>query len=191
MSSLEQKGSRSTLGMLQDKLAQTVELGGPALSAPRVEAVERLDQKLRTLAGLCRETFQETLADAYALIADKLERGEPLTSGERTAVELLFTGEATYYLKTENNFDDWISELQRLVAELDRRRAEGLNSLADLMHVQALCRDAMHVTPEVIYYLREKQRVEQFRESLSGEISREGGRLLGRMIRDLMASPLR
>jgi hypothetical protein len=191
MSSLEQKGSRSTLGMLQDKLAQTVELGGPALSAPRVEAVERLDQKLRTLAGLCRETFQETLADAYALIADKLERGEPLTSGERTAVELLFTGEATYYLKTENNFDDWISELQRLVAELDRRRADGLNSLADLMHVQALCRDAMHVTPEVIYYLREKQRVEQFRESLSGEISREGGRLLGRMIRDLMASPLR
>jgi hypothetical protein len=191
MSSLEQKGSRSALAMLQDKLAQTVELGGPALSAPHVEAMERLDQKLRTLAGLCRETFQDTMADAYTHIAGKLERGDALTSGERTAVELLFTGEATYYLKTENNFDDWIEELSRLVAELERRRAEGLNSLADLMHVQALCRDAMHVTPEVIYYLRERQRVEQFRENLGGEISPEGGRLLGRMIRDLMASPHR
>jgi hypothetical protein len=191
MSSLEQNGSRGTLGTLQDRLAQAVDLGGPALATPHVEAIERLDQTLRALAGLCRETFQETMADAYTHIAGKLERGDALTPGERAALELLFTGEATYYLKTENNFDDWISELERLVAELRRRRGEGLNSLADVMHVQALCRDAMHVTPEVIFYLREKQRVEQFRENLSGEISREGGILLGRMIRDLMASPYR
>jgi hypothetical protein len=59
------------------------------------------------------------------------------------------------------------------------------------MHVQALCRDAMHVTPEVTYYLREKQRIAQFRESVSGAITPEGGRLLARMIRDLMASPNR
>jgi hypothetical protein len=191
MSATVRPDARSTLDMLQHKLAQTADLGGPALADPRVEGIERLDQKLRTLDSLCRETFQETLSDAYTHIAAKLDRGETLTSGERKAVELLFTGEATYYLKTENNFHDWIAELQRLVQELEETRAGGLNSLADLMHVQALCRDAMHVTPEVIYYLREKQRVEQFRESLEGEISPEGGKLLARMIRDLMASPHR
>jgi hypothetical protein len=191
MSTMDRNEYRSALAMLQDTLEQAVELGRPALSARQFEGIERLDHKLRTLAGLCRETFQQTMQDAYTHIAGKLERGDALTAGERAAVELLFTGEAMYYLKTENNFDDWIDELSRLVAELERRREEGLNSLADLMHVQALCRDAMHVTPEVIYYLREKQRVDQFRENLSGEISREGGYLLGRMIRDLMASPHR
>jgi hypothetical protein len=191
MSTMDRNEYRSAVAMLQDTLEQAVELGRPALSARRIEGIEQLDHKLRTLSGLCRETFQQTMRDAYAHIVDKLERGDALTAGERTAVELLFTGEATYYLKTENNFDDWIDELNRLVAELERRREEGLNSLADLMHVQALCRDAMHVTPEVIHYLREQQRVDQFRESLSGEISREGGQLLGRMIRDLMASPHR
>jgi hypothetical protein len=191
MSSTVRTDSRSTLAMLLDKLAQTVELGAPALVEPRVEGVERLDQKLRSLDSLCRETFQETLRDAYEVIAEKLEKGEALSAGERKALELLFIGEAKYYLKTENNFRDWIEELNRLVAELESRRAEGLNSLAELMHVQALCRDAMHVTPEVIYYLREKQRIEQFRNNLDGEISREGGRVLSRMIRDLMASPYR
>jgi hypothetical protein len=45
--------------------------------------------------------------------------------------------------------------------------------------------------PEVLYYLREKERIELFREGLHGEISREEGRMLARMIRDLMASPNR
>jgi hypothetical protein len=191
MSTTHASRSRSTLGMLEDKLQQTVEFGRPALESPRMEAIERLDQRLRTLDSLCRETFQETLSGAYEVIAGKLDRGEALDSGERKALELLFTGEATYYLKTENNFDDWIIELERLVAELDSVRKHGIQNLADLMHVQALCRDAMHVTPEVIFYLRERERVDQFRKNLDGEISREGGRVLARMIRDMMSSPHR
>lgn len=182
---------RGSLAMLEEKLAQTVESGRPALAAPRLEAVERLDQKLRTLDALCRETFQETLRDAYEQIAGKLERGAALDSGERKALELLFTGEAMYYLKTENNFHDWIAELNRLLGELAAVQAKGLGSLADLMHVQALCRDAMHVTPELTFYLRESQRVQQFRDNMDVEISLEGGRILARMIRDLMSSPNR
>ncbi|HSJ24315.1 MAG TPA: hypothetical protein VK929_06600 [Longimicrobiales bacterium] len=191
MNTTVRTAARSSFEMLQEKLRHTVETGGPALVDPHMDGVERLDQKLRTLDSLCRETFQETLSDAYALIAGKLEAGEALTPGEHKAVELLFTGEATYYLKTENNFHDWIAELNRLLDEMAALEADGLDNLAELMHLQALCRDAMHVTPEVIYYLRERQRVEQFRASLEGDISREGGRLLARMIRDLMASPHR
>lgn len=183
--------TRGTLYLLQHQLEQTVELGASALAEPGLEGVERIDQKLRTLDSLCRETFQDTLHDAYVLIADKLDRGEALDSGERKAVEALFTGEATYYLKTENSYQDWIAELRRLIQELAKLREGGLDSLADLMHVQALCRDAMHITPEAIHYLRETERVRQFRENLADEISPEGGRLLARMIRDLMASPHR
>ena len=183
--------TRGTLELLQHQLTQTVELANSTLAAPALDAVERIDQKLRTLDALCRENFQDTLHDAFTLIADKLERAEPLDSGERKAVEALFTGEATYYLKTENSYQDWITELRRLVQELVQLRESGLDSLADLMHVQALCRDAMNVTPEVIHYLRETERVRQFRENLAGEISPEGGRLLARMIRDLMTSPHR
>lgn len=176
---------------IQEQMDRAVKLGNVALASHDLQQVERLDQKLRSLDALCRELFQETLSDAYTSIAAKLDRGEALNPGERKAVELLFTGEAEYYLKTENNYHDWIAELQRLMAELQTTRESGLGSLADLMHVQALCRDAMHVLPEVQYYLREKERVAIFRESLSGEISPEEGKLLARMIRDLMSSPHR
>jgi hypothetical protein len=180
-----------SIALLQEKLGRTVESGARAIDAPDVVALETFDHKLRTLDSLCRESFQETLRDAYDVIAEKLDKGTPLDGNERNAVELLFTGEAKYYLKTENNFHDWLAELKRLVGELDGRRSQGVANLADLMHVQALCRDAMHVLPELLYFLREKERVKLFQESLSGEISREEGRLLARMIRDLMRSPHR
>jgi hypothetical protein len=180
-----------SLAALQEKLGNTVDYGSRALNAQQLSELDMFDQKLRTLDSLCRESFQETLRDSYSVIASRLERGEALDGGQRKAVELLFTGEAKHYLGTENNFPDWIAELKRIMAELDGMRAAGLRNLADLMHVQALCRDAMHVLPEVLYYLRESERVRLFDENLNGDLSREQGRMLARMIRDLMASPHR
>jgi hypothetical protein len=177
--------------VVQQQMDRAITLGEIALASHDLLQIERLDQKLRTLDAVCRELFQETLSDAYLSIAAKLEQGKSIDANERKALEILFTGEAEHYLKTENNYQDWITELNRLIAEIRRTRDGGLESLADLMHVQALCRDAMHVFPEVIYFLREKERVALFRESLQGEFTPESGRMLARMIRDMMSSPHR
>jgi hypothetical protein len=177
--------------MVQDKLRRTVEYGTRALESPAPLDMETLDQKLRTLNHMARELFQETLREIYEALAVKLDRGETLERAERDALELLFVGEAKYYLKTENNYHDWIFELRRLMDELRSTGESGLQRIDDLMHVQALCRDASHVLPEVMFYLRERERVETFQRSLQGEISRDDGRMLARMIRDLMSSPLR
>jgi hypothetical protein len=177
--------------MLQLKLSQTVAFGADALRDLRPDEMERLERSIRTLDSMCREAFQDSMRQTYEVLADKLERGDTLTDQEVAAVELLFTGEARFYLKTENNFDDWIAELNRLMEELRSVGKTELATIADLMHVQALCRDAMHVLPEVLYYLREKHRVELFRENIGGRVSRDSGRMLARMIRDLMASPSR
>jgi hypothetical protein len=175
--------------VVRHKLEQTVRLGTDALRDLHALELERFEQKLRTLDALCREEFQDELRETYMSLADRLERGDALTDQERAAVEVLFTGAARIYLKIENNFDDWIVELQRLLAELQAAGEQGFNRMGDLMHVQALCRDAMHVMPEVLHYVREKERVELFRQSLGGRINGESGRMLARMIRDMMASP--
>jgi hypothetical protein len=181
-----------SMAVIREKLARTAAVGPSALRSQDSAEVERFEQKLQVLDSLCREAFQETLHDLYLTIAEKLEKGAaPLSAREREAIELLFTGEAKYYLKTENSYDDWVAELQRLVRELEATGADGLGSIADLMHVQALCRDALHVLPELSYYLREKERVALFRQNLDGELTRESGRMLARMIRDLMSSPRR
>jgi hypothetical protein len=181
-----------SMALVMEKLARATAMGSSALRSHDISQVERFEQKLQVLDSLCREAFQETLHDLYLTIAEKLEKGtEALSPREREAVELLFTGEAKYYLKTENSYDDWVAELERLIRELEATRAGGLGSIADLMHVQALCRDALHVLPELSYYLREKERVALFRQNLDGELTRESGRMLARMIRDLMSSPRR
>jgi hypothetical protein len=187
----ERETLMNAISILQAKLDEMVAMGTDALAERDLPRIERLDQKLRSIDALCRESFQDTFADTYASIAGKLERGQAINTMERKALEILFTGEAEYYLKTENNFNDWIEELQRLMGELRAAREDGLENIAELMRVQALCRDALHVLPEVQYYLREQERVELFRESLSEEITPEAGRMLARMVRDMMASPNR
>jgi hypothetical protein len=179
------------IAILQQKLQDTASFGARALSEPAILDIEMLEQKLRALDGLARELFQESLRETYVSIATKLERGARLDVAEREALELLFTGEAKYYLKTENNFHDWLEELRRLMEELRAVEEGGIRSLDELLHLQALCKDAGHVLPELQFYLREQERVRRFQDSMHGELDRESGRMLAAMIRDLMASPNR
>jgi hypothetical protein len=174
---------------LRLQLSQSARSGAAALQELDLESIQRLQQNLSALEALARESFQAWMHEVYESLADRLERGEQLEDRELTAIELLFTGAARYYLKTENNFHDWIAELQRLVAELGAVGDAGIDRIADLMHVQALCRDALHVMPEVVHYLHEQERVELFRENITGRLTREHARMLARLIRDLMASP--
>jgi hypothetical protein len=180
---------KDPIAILKEKIGQTVELGTRALDDRDLLEIERFDQKMRSIDAICRETFQDTFADSYSAIAAKLDRGEEINTLERKALEILFTGEAESYLKTENNFNDWLDELHRLIGELSRASDAGLETISELMQVQALCRDARQLLPEVQYYLREAERVELFRETLAGEITPESGRMLARLVREMLDSP--
>jgi hypothetical protein len=179
-----------SLALVREELAYAVALGARTLDQPEVLQFEEFDQKLRTLASTCREAFQRSLRGDAEAIARKLEEGQALDADERNTLEMLFAGEAKHYLNAENNFDEWIAELRRLVAELDACSGQSL-SIPDVMHVQALCREAMHLLPEVLYHLRETERLRTIRGNLQGEIGPRDAQNLARMIRDLMASPHR
>ena len=140
------------------------------------------------LEGLARETFQAKLEDMYWSILARLEEGKPLTAAEHNILELLMIGEAKYYLKSENEVEHWRTELKRLIEEIKKQQAAGVDEIDSLMQLRALCREAQRVLPDITYFFREKERVRQFEEATEGAIDTEPRRSLANLIKEMMES---
>ena len=149
---------------------------------------QKFQAYIEQLEGLAREAFQAKLDRMYWSILDKLEEGKALTTAEHNILELLMIGEAKYYLKYEHNIEQWRNELKRLMEELKKQQAAGLDEIDSLMKVRALCREALRVVPDMAYYFREKERIRRFEEVTRDAIDTETRRALANLIKDMMES---
>jgi hypothetical protein len=179
----------STSQQVSTKAREIVESAGRAFASEHPTSYRAFDQKIRELEALAREAFQAKLKGDYRTIVDKLEQGQPLSGEDHELLKLLIVGEANYYLKYENDLQHWQAELKRLTEEIERLVSTGLNDVDSLLHVQALCRDARAVLPDIIFYLQEKDRLARFEKATQGPLDVGSGRLLADLIKQMMASP--
>lgn len=170
------------------KINEVVETAGQVFKQEQATNYLSLQSVVASLEGLARETFQAKLDDMYWPILEKLEDGQPLTAAEHSILELLIVGEAKYYLRYENDVENWRSELKRLIEEIKRQQAAGLDEIDSLMRLRALCREALRVLPDLSYYFREKERVRQFEDATRDAIDVETRRALANLIKDMMDS---
>lgn len=149
---------------------------------------QQFQSDVSELEGLAREAFQAKLQDMAWPLLEKLEEGQSLTTADQEVLKMLIVGEAKYYLQSENDVDQWRAELKRLVEEIKKQQAAGLDEVDSLMRLRALCREAMRVLPDIAYYFREKERIRKFETATSGAIDTETRRLLANLIKEMMAS---
>ncbi len=159
-----------------------------SLKAENAAGYQKFQAEIGALEGLAREAFQAKLEDMYWSILDKLEDGQPLTTAEHNILELLIVGEAKYYLKSEDDVDNWRSELKRLVEEIKKQQMAGVDEIDSLMRLRALCREALRVVPDITYYFQELERVRQFEEATRGAIDVETRRSLANLIKEMIES---
>jgi hypothetical protein len=117
-----------------------------------------------------------------------LESGTPLAAAEQDMLQLFMVGDAKYYVKYENDVENWQNEVKRLVEEMKRLQAGGLTELDSLMHLRALCYEAMRILPDLAFYFGEKERARKFDEAVRGAIDRDTRRFLANLIKDMLAS---
>lgn len=154
----------------------------------QVRDYESLERLIRQIEVGARETFQELVREQAEALARKLEDGAPLTIDEKQTLELLIVGDARYYLKYENDFENWKVELKRLLSEIDRIQPVGAKAIDELLRLQALCRDARTVLPGINYYLQEKERLQRFQTSTQSGVNPEVARILAEILREMISS---
>jgi hypothetical protein len=170
------------------KLEETVTAAARALNTEDSMAYQNFDHYIRELQLFSREAFQARFVDSYPQVVRKLEQGEALNEAEQDMVRLLVVGTAKFYLEHENDLAHWRDELGRLVAEMQQVEAQGLDESESLLRLQALCREARAILPNIATYYEEKERVARFEAAMGGPLDAEAGGILADVIRNMMTS---
>jgi hypothetical protein len=178
----------ASIQQVEDKINQIVEKAAGVFKHEAAESYRELQDEMVILEGLAREAFQEKLEDMYWPILAKLEDGQELTAAEHSVLELLMVGEAKYYIRYENDVENWRREARRLVEAFRKQQASGVNEIDSLMRLRALCREALRVLPDLAYYFRERERIQQFEDATRDAIDVETRRALANLIKDMMDS---
>ena len=164
--------------ILNAQLEDTIQFGSQTLTEPSALELEALEHKIQNLRSLSREMFQDALRDRYSEIAERLEAGKGLQPGDRETIELLFTGEEAASLNAGSAYSHGVQELKRILEELQKVRGNETSDASSLMRIQGLCQSATQVLPEVLFQVRERERIQRLRENLNGDLRGEYGRLV-------------
>lgn len=170
------------------QIDMVLQAAGQALDAAGSGGYNALISHLNTLDSQAREALQARLEQHLWPIVEKLENDQPLAAAEQDMLQLLLVGDAKSYVKTEDQVDNWRSEARRLMEEIRRVQAEGLEGLDSLMRLQALCREAMRVLPDLAYYYEEQERARRFEEAMRSQLDRETRRTLANLIKEMLTS---
>ncbi|HXM62656.1 MAG TPA: hypothetical protein VN950_17485 [Terriglobales bacterium] len=97
-------------------IQKTLELASRCAQLETSENYGALGDQVEELEGQAREAFQAKM-DIASLLS-KLKAGKPLTPDDLKTLELLIVGDAEYFLKYENDLDQWKSEIRKLLGEI-------------------------------------------------------------------------
>lgn len=143
---------------------------------------------MNRLDSQAREALQARLEQHLWPIVEKLENDQPLAAAEQEMLQILLVGDAKSYVKTEDQVESWKGEVKRLIEEIRRVQAGGLEGFDNLMRLQALGREAMRVLPDLAYYYQEQERARRFDEAMRGDLDREARRTLANLVKEMLTS---
>jgi Txe/YoeB family toxin of Txe-Axe toxin-antitoxin module len=178
----------ATASDVANQINKIVETADRAFDFATDQNYETLSGDIQTLEGLAREAFQARLDELLRPMLAKLENDVPLTTTEQDILKLVVVGEAQYYVKSENDVENWQAETKRLVKALEELQLTDLDEIDTLLKMQALCREAMRIVPDLTFYFRQKERVENFEATIAGPLDIDTRRMLTNLIKEMLSS---
>ncbi|MDD3374191.1 MAG: hypothetical protein PHY73_00515 [Candidatus Omnitrophica bacterium] len=151
------------------------------------EACWKLSTALQEADNELREGIQELTKIEVKKIINKLVGNQSLSSEELEYLKLWIVGDADYYIKMENNFEEWVREVKRLIDEINKETKDNMDFVC-AGKIQGMVRDVIRTLGDVLFYLQSKERLEKFKEATK-KIDNEERALLIDLLQHKMNSP--
>ena len=164
-------------------IQKTLELASRCTQLETSDNYGALGDQVEELEGQARQAFLAKMEIASLL--PKLKTGKPLTPEDLKTLELLIVGDAEYFLKYENDLEQWKSEIRKLLGEISNLQSSDLD-VDGLMHLRALCAEVRRVLPDVVYYLDQKERTGKFQEATRQPLDPDGYRVLAEIVEQML-----
>jgi hypothetical protein len=136
-----------------------------------------------------RQAIEQATAGAIAGIVGKLENNQPLTEDEKQTVKLWVVGDAEGYVKSENNFQDWLVEYRRLMDVITAWESKTA-SIQDLVEIHGVLEDAIKLADAVAHYLEDRERVARFENAITS-MNAEDSKFIAGLLKSMLDSPER
>jgi hypothetical protein len=164
------------------KISQLLETAARCAAAENEDNFSILGDELGELESCAGQSLRSHAA--YEFLISKLEDDGQLTPDDLKTLRALIVGDADAYLKYDDDFDQAKQELARVIEKIRQLQAGDLGA-ETLMQLRVLCREAMSALAPAVHYLEQKQRVRNFEEHTSGDMSSDTRRALAQMIGSL------
>jgi signal transduction histidine kinase len=173
-----------------NRLADTVdalqETALTALGKESPEQFEFVEQQINRLEATIREIQQEMWGAEVRTAIDHLEEGKALTNQDLAVIRAFLVSDAEAYMAHENNYEDWVQELSRLLKDMRQRAANvSRETISDL---RGVLKDAIRLVPDIRNYLEEKRRIRQFDAALKS-LDRPSRQMMAGILQEQISSP--
>jgi hypothetical protein len=164
-------------------IQKTLELASRCTQVETSDNYGALGDQVEELEGRARQAFLAKME--ISALLPRLKTGMPLTPEDLKTLELLIVGDAEYFLKYENDLEQWKSEIRKLLGEISNLQSSDLD-VDGLMHLRALCAEVGRVLPDVVYYLNQKERTSKFQAATREPLDSEGYRVLAEIVEQML-----
>jgi hypothetical protein len=145
-----------------------------------------LSAALASLDDELRDQIQVATAVQVTRLIDVLQADGPVGPADFELIRLWLVGDAEYYVKMENDFPAWVSELDRLIGVLRDLRTEAMTT-STLSRMEATIRDALRVASDVVFYRQQEERLRSF-QNATKSLTREDKRTLAGILAQKLSS---
>jgi hypothetical protein len=136
-----------------------------------------------------RRAIEQATAGTVAAVIGKLENNQSLTEDEKKMVKLWVVGDAEGYVKSENNFQDWLQEYRRLMDVITAWESKTA-TIQELVEVHGVLEDAIKLADAVAHYLEDRERVSRFENAITS-MNAEDNKFIAGMLKSMLTSPER
>lgn len=126
--------------------------------------LNKLSTSLSSLQSYIREQIQEETADHMKKLVRKLRSNGDVSEFDLKVIRIWMISDAAYYTQMENDYHDWLRELERLISVIKGLKATEV-TLNDLGQISGASRDAMRVISDILYFKEQELRVREFEEA--------------------------
>jgi len=151
-------------------------------------AFQQAGSALSEAKNIVREEAQQKTSSQIEEIILKLQSNDPIAAEEVALIRAWVVGDARGYTQMENNFQDWLSEYERLEQSLAGYENKDC-SPEDLLTLHGILEDATRVSYDIANPLEKQERIGQFESALADGLNEGERDVLARVLREKLQSP--
>ena len=146
----------------------------------------KITAPLVSLEDHLREQMQAETSEKISAIINVLQSDGEITESDLMLIRLWMVGDASSYVQMENDYKQWLEELNRLFSVIEELKGQDL-SLENMFKLQGTARDAIRVMGDIVFFKQQQDRINKF-ENASKNLSTGNKVALSKILKQKLQS---